>query len=147
MKHNLLLPSDEIAGGRVGEGEGSDGLIVGARKGLQSVDDVLPVTCTGMDVPLGQGVHALLPAATLYEPDEHSEQVRKPSAVLPPKPDEHMQEVLLSQVKPLKNLRPPIDLALLEMDTLLRGSPTNALGSRAREGLIAKIKEVRFEHP
>jgi len=122
---------------------------VGARERLQSVDVVLPVTLTGIDVPSGQGVQVPLPAVSLYEPDKHCEQVTKPPATLPPKPAEHVQSVLPSQVKPLNDGKlnwPPMDLALLEIDTLLRGSPENASEARDNEELIAKVTEDRLEH-
>jgi len=64
-----------------------------AREGLQSVDVVLPVTLTFMEVPGGHRVQPPLPTVSLYEPDKHFEQVTKPFATLPPKPVEHVQSV------------------------------------------------------
>jgi len=55
----------------------------------------------------------------------------------------------MPQVKPLndgKLFRPPIDLALLGMDTLFKESPSNAVESSIREGLAVKMTEVSDEH-
>jgi len=72
-------------------GEESGSLVGGEREGLQSVDVVLAVTVAAMDLPAGHRVQPPLPAASLYEPERHLKQVRKPPATLPPKPAEHVQ--------------------------------------------------------